>query len=363
MRKVVLLYNPIAGKNRERRRADVEAVAQVLRASGAKAQTVQTRAPGSAGEQAREAVAEGYDTVLACGGDGTIHDVIQGLAGSNTPMGVIPLGTGNSLANELGLSRNPVRATHAILASEPRRIALGKVEYPERGTARQGARYFIVIAGAGADARMLYQMDLAAKQQQGMAAYYREALHLFLTHRFQRFEVEWCDRQGQARRVDVTQVMAVRLRQFGGILRWLAPDADLEKDELQLVLFRTASRVSYCLYLLRALLQQRWKTPGVNLVCAREAICRPIAREPSGNIYAEADGELLGGLPVRFSTVPNALTLLVPKPWVVAKAGANEVRSGRPEPALSEAKGPTTEGRRPMPDVKLHSVSPTLWNR
>ena len=313
MRKVVLLYNPIAGKNRERRRADVEAAAQVLRASGVEAQPVATRAPGSAGEQAREAVAEGCDTVLACGGDGTIHEVVQGLAGTDTPLGVIPLGTGNSLANELGLSRNPVRAARAILASEPRRIAVGKVEYPERGTGRQCARYFIVIAGAGVDARMLYQMNVAAKQRQGMAAYYGEALRLFLTHRFQRFEAEWSDRQGEVHRVGVTQIMAVRLRQFGGILRWLAPDAELERDDLQLVLFRTSNRVSYCLYLLRALLQQRWKTPGVDLVWARDVLCRPIAGDPSGNIYAEADGELLGGLPVRFSTVPKALTLLVPK--------------------------------------------------
>ena len=313
MRKVVLLYNPIAGKNRERRRADVEAAAQVLRASGVEAQPVATRAPGSAGEQAREAVAEGCDTVLACGGDGTIHEVVQGLVGTDTPLGVIPLGTGNSLANELGLSRNPVRAARAILASEPRRIAVGKVEYPERGTGRQCARYFIVIAGAGVDARMLYQMNVAAKQRQGMAAYYGEALRLFLTHRFQRFEAEWSDRQGEVHRVGVTQIMAVRLRQFGGILRWLAPDAELERDDLQLVLFRTSNRVSYSLYLLRALLQQRWKTPGVDLVWARDVLCRPIAGDPSGNIYAEADGELLGGLPVRFSTVPKALTLLVPK--------------------------------------------------
>ncbi|MGA9208294.1 MAG: diacylglycerol kinase family protein [Terriglobales bacterium] len=313
MRKVVLLYNPIAGKNRERRRADVEAAAQVLRAAGVKAETVATRAPGSAGEQAREAVAEGYDTVLACGGDGTIHEVVQGLAGTDTPLGVIPLGTGNSLGNDLGLSRNPARAARAILASEPRRIAVGKVEYPERATGRESARYFIAIAGAGGDARMLYQMNVADKQRHGMAAYYGEALHLLLTHRFQRFEVEWKDREGEAHRVHVTQILAVRLRQFGGILRWLAPDAALESDDLQLVLFRTASRVSYCLYLLRALLEQRWQTPGVDLVCAREAICRPIAGEPASSIYAEADGELLGGLPVRFSTVPKALTLLVPK--------------------------------------------------
>ena len=311
MRKVVLLYNPIAGKNRERRRADVEAAAEVLRASGAKAQTVETRGPGSAGEQARHAVAEGYDTVLACGGDGTVHDVVQGLAGTDTPMGVIPLGTGNSLANDLGLSRNPRRAAQAILTSELRRIALGKLEYPDG--APQSSRYFIAIAGAGVDARMLYQMNVAAKDRQGMAAYYSEGLHLLLTHRFQRFEVEWNDCRGAAHRTAVTQIMAVRLRQFGGILRRLAPDAGLEKDDLQLILFRTSSRVVYCLYLLRALLERRWKTPGVDVVCAQDAVCRPLAGEPSDHIYAEADGELLGGLPVRFSTVPNALTLLVPK--------------------------------------------------
>ncbi len=101
---------------------------------------------------------------------------------------------------------------------------------------------------------MLYQMNVAAKQRQGMAAYYGEALRLFLTHRFQRFEVEWSDREGAVHRMGVTQIMAVRLRQFGGILRWLAPDAALESDDLQLVFFRTANRVSYCLYLLRALL-------------------------------------------------------------------------------------------------------------
>ena len=312
MRNVVLLYNPIAGRNREGRRADVEAAAEVLRAAGVKAELVGTRAPGSAAEQAQEAVTQGYDTILACGGDGTVHEVVQGLAGTDTPLGVIPLGTGNSLANELGLSRNPRRAARALLTSKPRRIALGKVEYPDHTTAHQGSRYFIVIAGAGVDARMLYQMNVAAKQQHGMAAYYGEALRLFLTHRFQRFEVEWSDRKGQARRMAVTQVMAVRLRQFGGILRWLAPDAALESDDLQLVLFRTASRVSYGLYLLRALLQRRWKTPGVALVCARDAICRPMPGEPSHNIYAEADGELLGGLPVRFSTVSQSLTLLVP---------------------------------------------------
>ena len=313
MRKIVLIYNPMAGKNLERRLSQVESAAQVLRAAGVEARTVATEAAGSGGQQAREAIAAGYDTVLACGGDGTVHDVLQGLVGSDVALGVIPLGTGNSLGNDLGLSRNPVRAAQEIVESEPRRIALGRVEFPNGARSTPSPRYFIVRAGAGVDARMLYPRNVAAKQWSGMAAYYAEAARLFLTHRFQRFEVEWHDHVGEKQRAEVTQVMAVRLRQFGGIIRWLAPDAALESADLQLVLFRTASRISYSLYLLRALLEQRWKTPGVDLVSASEAICRPIPGKPSGNIYTEADGELVGGLPVRFSTVANALMLLMPK--------------------------------------------------
>jgi diacylglycerol kinase (ATP) len=313
MRKVVLLYNPIAGKNRVRRRADVEAAAEVLRSSGIEAEPVPTEVPGSAGEQARKAAAAGYDTVLACGGDGTIHEVVQGLAGSDTQVGVIPLGTGNSLGNHLGLSRNPVHAARAILASEPRRIALGKLEYLDGSPGALPPRYFIAVAGAGVDARMFYQMNVAAKQWGGMAAYYGEVARLFFTYRFQRFEVQWTDLERQVHRTVVTQVLAVRIRQFGGIVRWLAPDATLESDYLALALFRTASRFDYLLFVFRAMLQQRWRTPGVDLVRARDATCLPLADEPSGNIYSEADGELLGGLPLRFSTVPDALTLLMPK--------------------------------------------------
>jgi diacylglycerol kinase (ATP) len=312
MRKVALLYNPAAGKHRARRLAEVQAAAHVLAAAGVESLALPTSAPGSAGQQAREAVAQGCDAVVACGGDGTVHDTVQGLAGTQIPLGVIPFGTGNALANDLGLPRHAARAARLLLDSQPRRIALGKVEYPENAHAAQKSRYFVVIAGAGVDARMLYQMNVAAKQSQGMLAYYAEALHLFVAHRFQRFEAEFTDLEGVSRRASVTQVMAIRLRQFGGILRRLAPDAALERDEFQLVLFRNASRVSYSLYLLRALLEQRWNTPGVDLVRSREVVCRPLSGEPSGNVYAEADGEILGGLPVRMSVVPQALTLLVP---------------------------------------------------
>jgi len=93
MQKAVLLYNPLSGGRRGRRLADVEAAAAVLQSGGVEVSIAPTRAAADAAEQVREAIAEGCDTVFACGGDGTIHDVLQGLATTQAALGIIPLGT------------------------------------------------------------------------------------------------------------------------------------------------------------------------------------------------------------------------------------------------------------------------------
>src|ERR1700736_1413510 len=103
MRKAALFYNPLSGRRRERRLADVRAAWAVLHQAGVEAIAEPTRGQADAGEQARRAIADGCDTVFACGGDGTAHDVLQGLVGSQTALGIIPLGTANALAHDLGL--------------------------------------------------------------------------------------------------------------------------------------------------------------------------------------------------------------------------------------------------------------------
>lgn len=313
MRKVVLLYNPASGRHRV---DQVRAAAAVFRKAGVDAEAVATRGPGAAGEQAREAIAARCDTVFACGGDGTVHDALQGMIGSDAALGVIPLGTANALAADLGLPRNAVRAAEAALESEARGVAAGRIEY--NSTAGPASRYFIVTAGVGPDAYLMYIADAALKRRFGMSAYYAQATWVWATHGYPKFQVEFCDCETGANRQEiVTQVLAVRVAVYGGLLHSIAPGASLARDDFRLVLFKTASRIRYLGYVLRCMARSLWQVPGVELVHAREIVCRPLGEAGSqARVFAEADGELLGTMPARIVSVPNAVRLLIPRTYV-----------------------------------------------
>src|ERR1700744_355614 len=114
MRRVVLFLNPLL-IHTAKRRAAVEQIAELLSNYGSDVHLLETLSAHSAGQQAREAVAEGFDTFLVCGGDGTIFQVLQGVAGSAAQLGVLPFGTGNVIAQNLGLPRNPLLAAKLLL--------------------------------------------------------------------------------------------------------------------------------------------------------------------------------------------------------------------------------------------------------
>src|SRR5580704_4650576 len=130
MRKAMLLYNPLSGR-RKSPLADVETALSILRKAGVEASAAPTRAASDATDQTRQAIADGCDTVFACGGDGTIHDVLQGLVGTNVALAIIPLGTANSLAHDLKLPLSPAEAAQAALTAKARRIAVGRIEYQD----------------------------------------------------------------------------------------------------------------------------------------------------------------------------------------------------------------------------------------
>jgi diacylglycerol kinase (ATP) len=308
MRKAALFYNPLSGRRRKRRLADVGAAVAVLQQAGVEVIAEPTRGQADAAGQARQAIAAGCDTIFACGGDGTVHDVLQGMVGSQAALSIIPLGTANALAHDLGLPLSAAAAARASLTAHPRRIALGRVEYTDL-EGHRGSRFFTVAAGIGVDAHLFYKLNPLVKGHLGMAAYYAKATRLWLTHPMEKFSVE----VEAGTRAEVSQLLAVRIRNFGGVLRELAPGASLDRNDLRLVLFRTRSRLAYLNYIIRGLVGARWRVGGIDLVHGGKMDCRPLQDAAlDSRIFVEADGELLGTLPAAISVVPDALVLLAP---------------------------------------------------
>jgi YegS/Rv2252/BmrU family lipid kinase len=315
MRKAALLYNPDSGGS-VRRQTDLESVLALLRGANVEAQLVLTNSRAHAEEKARQAVLAGCDTIFACGGDGTIHNLIQVLAHTSAALAILPMGTANALAHDLGLPMNIEAAARAALQAVPRTVALGRIEHLDL-EGNPGTRFFIVAAGAGVDAHLFYKLHAGTKQRMGMAAYYAKAWHLWLTYPMTRFQIDFAKTGSDApRRADVTELMAVRIRNFGGVLQELAPGASLDRDDLRLVICRTASRLAYLLYVTRGLLRRDWNIPGIELAYSARVSCQilgtPGTLPASPKVYVEADGELLGTLPAEITMVPDALTLLAP---------------------------------------------------
>ena len=324
MRKAVLLYNPHSGRHRDPLAA-VERAAAVLRDYCVEATVVATISSAEAGGQARAAVARGCDTVFACGGDGTIQDVAQGLVGSSAALAILPLGTANVLAHDLGIPRDAAAAARTALLSRRLRISVGQVQC-RSGRGSSGGpvltRYFLSVAGAGQDGYLFHrlaavQMQTLKKRDFGIAAYFAEALRVWLLHKSVWFSVDLSKtsqigtrKPGPAESTrKATQILAVRLHNFGNLLRDLAPGASLGRADFRLVLFQTASRWSYLLYIVRGIVGAGDMVPGVELSRASSIRLTPSSTSP---IYVEADGELMGQLPAEISIVPDALTLLIP---------------------------------------------------
>jgi YegS/Rv2252/BmrU family lipid kinase len=312
MRKAALLYNPESGGSRKRQR-ELESALAVLRNAGVEADLVPTESRDHGGEATRRAVASGCDTIFACGGDGTIHNIAQVLANSSVALAILPMGTANALAHDLGLPLNVVAAAKAALHGAPRRIALGRAEYTDL-QGKPGMRYFVVAAGMGVDAHLFYKLHSGTKQRMGMAAYYAKAWSLWFTYPMTRFVAEFVESGSKERKqAEVTELLGVRVRNFGGVIRELAPGASLDRDDLRLVVCRTSSRLAYLAYVTRGLLRRRWTIPGIDLAYSTGVCCRHTSPcSPSAKIYVEADGELLGTLPAEITVVPDALTLLAP---------------------------------------------------
>lgn len=311
MKKAAILFNPASGSGRAQRLEKVEAAAAELRSFGIEPNSIPTTGPGSAGAQAQEAIAQGHGLIFAAGGDGTMNDVLQGMVAaraSGTVMGLVPLGTGNVLANDLRLPRDPAEAVRAQLAGEVQAVAAGHIEC-KQANGGPVSRYFMTVAGIGPDAYMLYRVSGEAKGTFGMAAYVTAGLALGFTHDYPWFNIEMKDDSGAVKKARVSQLMAVRIADFGTFLRRFAPGADLKRDVFEAVRFETRSMFAYHSYMWSRFTGGHWKVKGVNQSSAQEIIVSKL----EADVRVEIDGEVVGLIPARIRLVPDAVRLMFPK--------------------------------------------------
>jgi len=311
MRRVALIYNPASGQYSARRNAAVKEITAVLQEGGVVAEPFETGAPGSARALAKQAVDSGFDTVVACGGDGTVHEIVQSLVGTEVALGVVPLGTANALAADLGLIGSPAKVARILLQAAPARVSTGRIHFSDPG-GNPDSRYFIVAAGIGADALLMSRLDARLKRRLGYILYLIEAVRIWATSSFPLFEaILPANGNGASRVVDVSQLLAVRVHSFGGVLRQLAPGASLRNGSLSLLAFKTQSRLRYLMFLLAAIAGTHTFKREVELLETPSIECR--TRNGSREaLFVEADGEVLGSLPVRLEVAPHTLTLLIP---------------------------------------------------
>jgi diacylglycerol kinase family enzyme len=157
------------------------------------------------------------------------------------------------------------------------------------------------------------RLDAGLKRRFGYLLYIVECLKVLATHSFPLFRATFYGNgAGKPRAEEVSQLLAVRIADFGGMVRKLAPGATLRKETLSLVAFRTRNRLHFMLFMLAVVFRRQTFARQIELVDAVSVECD--ARSGSQeNVFVEADGELLGTLPVRIEIVPGALTFLIPK--------------------------------------------------
>jgi YegS/Rv2252/BmrU family lipid kinase len=315
VRRAFLIYNPASGSKRERRVAQVARAADALRAAGVQVESCATTDSGSAIRQTQQAVTQGFDTLIACGGDGTVNEVLNGLMlvdpGPGIALGVIPLGSGNLLATDLGLPLDTQAAARALLAYQPRELHPGAISY--RTKSGTETRWFIVVAGVGADAELMYRTSVSgAKNRYGINAYFLEMARMTCRRRFPMLQVEWRTETGDYRSEQVSLVMALRVARLPWILQRVRLGSALERNDYRLMLFKTDRVLRFLSFFASVASGRNWNVPGVELAFSTWLRCSPIAPGDQNPIHCEADGELLGTLPAEIGIEPRTFRLLMP---------------------------------------------------
>jgi diacylglycerol kinase (ATP) len=236
--------------------------------------------------------------VIAAGGDGTINEVVEGMVHSTVPLGILPAGTANVLANETSMSANLEKAARDLAGYRAERIAVGKLH----ASGMAAPRHFLLMAGVGLDAQIVYNVSASLKRSVGKLAYWVSAMGV-VGHALEEFDVKIDDVVRKC-----SFALITRVRNYGGDFE-IAQKTGLLDDTFEVVLFAGRSSVRYLKYFTAVALKRLEGVEGVTVLRAHK-VCIAASADP--RVHVQVDGEYAGRLPASIEIVPDALTLMVP---------------------------------------------------
>jgi diacylglycerol kinase (ATP) len=327
LRNALLIHNPNAGGGGDKRRHVLDTARHIFALGGIHSELAETTGPGHATEIAERAADEGRSLVIACGGDGTLNEIVNGLAahqnGHRVPLALLPGGTANILAIELDLPWDIPSAAERLVHGTVKEIALGlatPLEHPEK------KKYFLSVGGAGPDGMIVYSLDLDLKARLGILAYWWQGAREVFRYNFPHFRTSvripsplaagstHLSSENAATistinlAMDCSLAVVGRTKNYGGPFK-ITDEADLYSDLFEVMVLTTRSGFQYLSYLPTLWMGKLRGTEGVHFYKTDTVICEPLDKNP---LYAQVDGEPLARLPVEFKIVPRALKLLVP---------------------------------------------------
>jgi YegS/Rv2252/BmrU family lipid kinase len=287
---MLIVFNPTAGMRRAHR---LWRVLDVMVANGVRLQLAETRHAGHAIELAREAAAAGTRLVVAAGGDGTIAEVANGLNGSGCHLGVIPLGTANVLAHELGLPFEPRAVASALAFGRTRPV------WPGVATGALGSRVFVQMLGCGFDAHVVQHLALRLKRAIGRNAYVVQAEREVVRYRFRPIKVCIDGDETEAGTVIVSK------GHFYGGRYVLAPGATPAKPGFTVALFDRSGPFSALAFGAALPLDLIPRMPGLRLIRASEIVIR------SDHVPMQTDGDSAGSHPITIRDAARPISVVV----------------------------------------------------
>jgi diacylglycerol kinase (ATP) len=295
MTRAVVISNPNASRSAA---ASLQQALEVLRRGGLSVEVAVTQESGHGADAARAALADGAGMVVAHGGDGTILEITAVLSGTGVPLGILPAGTGNRLAENLGIGWSVQAATATILAGRTRALDLGRMETPQQ------VRYFAVAAGCGFDAEVMDRTSPASKRTYGQLAYIVTGIRLAMTLPGATVRIETDDgvHEGPA-----TTVLLANCSEILPKGRPCAPHVRPDDGVLDVIVLHARSFVDAWRLAGRLASGRVRAGPGITMLRARRVSITAVP-----DLAAQADGEPCGRTPLTAEVLPGALTVLAP---------------------------------------------------